>query len=104
MKTRYEELLERGKQRYGDKFDPSDLDPDFVNWYNCQDRIKLAYRPDPTWTVTGTIGVTTGWKPVFLIMRTKRSIGSSDTVMPGRWQVVAYKSGNRYIPCLGARV
>lgn len=28
-------------------------------------------------TERGTVGVTTGWKPVFILMRTKRSQGSS---------------------------
>jgi hypothetical protein len=31
-------------------------------------------------TKRGTVGVTTGWKPCFLLMLTKRSIGSSHTL------------------------
>ena len=62
---------------YGKKFDPSALDPRFVPFYEGGERIKIE---TCGMVVTGTIGITTGWKPCFLLMRTSRSIGSSYTL------------------------
>ncbi|MFA6016456.1 MAG: hypothetical protein WC742_15465, partial [Gallionellaceae bacterium] len=72
--TEYESMLSRRKQQYGDKFDPSELDKRFSNLLHTPYRIKVRF----SWgeVKTGTVGITTGWKPVFLLMLTKRSRGS----------------------------
>ena len=72
----YNEYLNRKQHEYGDKFDPSDLSKQFVQYYENQKRIKIQ----TSWgdTISGTVGITTGWKPVFILMRRKDSHGSSD--------------------------
>lgn len=77
--SRYESFLARKRAEYGDKFDPSDLDPRFIDAFNTGRRIALN-----TWgeRKTGTVGVTTGWKPVFLLMARRNCIGSSWTLSP----------------------
>lgn len=75
----YSEFLERKRREYGDKFDASDLDPRFIPFYESGERIKVETIGKP---MTGTVGVTTGWKPCFLLMRTKRSISSPWTLGP----------------------
>ena len=73
----YNEFLERKKKEYGDKFNPSNLNPNFIQFYNNGARIEVDFGYE---TKRGTIGVTTGWKPCFLLMLTKRSTGSSYTI------------------------
>ena len=76
--TKFEELLERKKQEYGRKFRVSSLDRRFIRYFNSGERIKVTYKYGKTTEVkTGTVGVTTGWKPVFLLVLTSRSLGSS---------------------------
>lgn len=82
MRTRFEDYLARQEVRWGDSFDPSDLDKRFIPFYNDNSRVKVRRHWDEgdEYAITGTIGITTGWRPCFLLMRTSRSIGSSDTL------------------------
>jgi hypothetical protein len=75
VRRSYKDYVSRKKAEYGDKFDESDLDPRFIPFYESGERIKID---DFGRTIGGTVGITTGWKPVFLLMRTSRSTGSSD--------------------------
>jgi hypothetical protein len=75
---KFGEFLSRKKEEYGSKFDSSDLSQKFVSSYNSGERVKVKFRYGET--KTGTVGVTTGWKPVFLLMLTSRSRGSSHTL------------------------
>lgn len=73
--TRYEDFIERKKREYGSKFDSSDLDKRFVKYFDSGQRIKVTFSYGES--ESGTVGITTGWKPVFLLMKTSRSHGSS---------------------------
>ena len=73
----YQSYLDSKKQQYGEKFDSSNLNPAFIPYYENQKRIEVDFGDDK---IRGRIGVTTGWKPCFLLMRTTRSIGSSWTI------------------------
>lgn len=77
MKRSFLIYVMRAKEEHGDKFDASDLNPDFITAYESGERIKVDFGHEQK---KGTIGVTTGWKPCFLLMLTKRSIGSSYTI------------------------
>ena len=70
----FTDLVNRRTAQYGDKFDVSDLDKRFIAYYQNGQRIKVE---TCGMIMTGTVGVTTGWKPAFLLMRTSRSMGSS---------------------------
>ena len=70
----FTDLVNRRTAQYGDKFDVSDLDKRFIAFYQNGQRIKVE---TCGMVMTGTVGVTTGWKPAFLLMRTSRSMGSS---------------------------
>jgi len=83
MLTKFELFCNRKAVEYGGKFDPSDLHPQFVQAFNSGERIGIDFVNDKGEvyeTKRGTIGVTTGWKPVFLLMLTKRSTGSVYTL------------------------
>ena len=73
----YAEYITRKKVEYGNKFDTSELNQNFVKYYENGKRITVDFGYEKK---RGTIGVTTGWKPVFLLMLTKRSLGSEYTI------------------------
>lgn len=80
----YADFIARKKAEYGSKFDASDLAPQFISYYESGQRIEVEFISSTTGkpyeTKRGRVGVTTGWKPVFLLMLTTRSIGSSYTL------------------------
>jgi hypothetical protein len=77
MKNDYASYIELKKARYGERFDASDLNQDFVKHFESGNRIEVDFGYE---TKRGTIGITTGWKPVFLLMLRKNSSGSSYTI------------------------
>jgi hypothetical protein len=94
--TKYEEYCARKRQQYGARFVPPPT-PEFVRYFNTGERVRVrfGYASEPE-ELTGTIGITTGWRPVFLLMRTTRSLGSPWTLSI-RDHVVAVKRGHRYM-------
>ena len=88
----YNEFIARQKRQFGEKFDPSCLDQRFVRFYESGNRIKVD---TGGMVVTGTIGVTTGWRPVFLLMRTARSLGSVWTLCE-KDVIIGVKRGKKY--------
>jgi len=90
--TKFHELLERKKEEYGDKFNDKDLAKKFISYYNNGYKIKVKFGDE---IITGRVGITTGWKPVFLLIRTERSIGSSYT-LSNRDKIIGIKIGNKY--------
>lgn len=77
---RLENLINGGYREHGEKFDTSGLNPLFHRHYESKDRIEVQFcdsKGNVYETKRGRVGVTTGWKPVYLLMLTKRSVGSS---------------------------
>lgn len=73
----YQEFLSRRKDEFGAKFNTDDLNPAFIPFFESGERITVDFGYEKK---RGIIGVTTGWKPCFLLMLTKRSLGSSYTI------------------------
>lgn len=90
---RYNDYLARQTVRHGDKFNPGGLDSRFVPYFEMGTRVKVR---TCGMDLTGTIGVTTGWGPCFLLMRTARSAGSSWTLGP-KDAILAVKRGKHYV-------
>lgn len=86
-RTKFEDYTARARIKHGDKFDDSGLDRRFVGAFNTGARIKVTCYGE---TLTGTVGVTTGWRPAFLLMRTARSLGSS-IILDASAEIVAIK-------------
>ena len=64
----------------GHHFDASELAPQFVDAFNggagFRVLVDFGYADEkPVW---GFVGITTGWKPCFLLMRRRGQIGSSE--------------------------
>lgn len=72
--TKFEDLLVSKREEHGSKFDDSHLAKEFIPFFNSGARIEVEFGGE---IKRGTVGVTSGWRPMFLLMLTKRSIGSS---------------------------
>lgn len=84
-------------REHGEKWDPSDLVPKFIPHFESGDRIRVQRRAgDYTYTRTGTVSVTTGWRPAFLLIHRASDIGSSD-VLGLVDEVIAVKRGRFYV-------
>jgi hypothetical protein len=77
MKRNYQELITRKQREHGAKFDTSDLNQEFIKHYESGERVTVNFGYEKK---RGTIGVTTGWKPCFLLMLRSNSRGSSYTI------------------------
>lgn len=95
--TRFEEYIERKRAQYGDKFDETDLLPQFRPFFDSGERIRVSTQYEEPYVRTGTVGVTTGWRPAFLLMHRSNAHGSSDLLGP-RDKIVAVKRGRTYEP------
>ena len=103
MTQSYQDFINRKSVQYGDKFDPSDLAPKFIPYFESGERIKIdCVGLDDEgrdvyghYIITGTIGVTTGSRPVFLLMARSNSSGSGNTIS-GRDRIIAVKRGRAY--------
>ena len=91
----FQEFAKRKRIEYGDKFDPSELAPQFFQYFKTGVRIKIKF-PNSLNEVTGTVGITTGWVPVFLLLRTSHSISSSHTLSEDD-KIIAVKVRNKYV-------
>jgi len=90
--SKYDDLIARKKNEYGKKFSTADLDKRFIKYFNSGERIKVN---DYGRVIYGNVGVTTGFKPVFLMIRHSRQIGSSD-VISKKTRIIAEQSGMGY--------
>jgi hypothetical protein len=77
MRQSFNSYIERKKAEYGDKFDASGLNPDFIQYFENGARIEVENEFQKR---RGTVGVTTGWRPCFLLMAQVNCMGSSDTI------------------------
>lgn len=73
----YQDYLERKTKEHGSKFDNSNLNKNFIKYYENNYRIEVDFGYE---VKRGRLGITTGWKPSFLLMLTTRSVGSSHLI------------------------
>ena len=88
-------IIAKGQDRYGDQFDPSTLiaTAQFAPYLHSGQRIKVQ---GPWETRTGTVGITTGWRPAFLLMHRSNAMGSSD-VLSIQDKIVGVQVGRTYV-------
>jgi len=79
---KFEAYCERKTAEYGARFVRPSGSPELVAAFNDGGRYEVdVYGPgDVRWIKRGRIGITTGWEPAFLLMSTRRSLGSSLTL------------------------
>jgi hypothetical protein len=78
MATKYESYVARGKAAWGRKFTTKELAKKFVPAFNSGARIRVKFSTGEV--LSGTVGATTGWRPAFLLVLSRRSLGSSWTL------------------------
>ena len=88
----YQEWHRRAEAQHGSRLSVAGLDSRFVRYFESGERIRVRCMGA---VITGTVGVTCGWFPVFLLIRTARSSGSSWT-LGSRDEVLAVKRGRKY--------
>jgi len=71
----FQEYLNKKNRQHNTQFDQSDLSKKFIPFFESQKRIKVQFSYGEI--KTGTIGITTGYKPAFLLMLRSNSTGSS---------------------------
>lgn len=76
----FTDYVARQRDRYGPQFDSSDLAPDFIPHFRTGQRLRVDLGHGLI--KSGTIGVTTGWHPAFLLLLTTRSTGSAYVLSP----------------------
>lgn len=87
----YTDMLVRFEARHGDKFDSSDLDPRFKQFYGTGARIGVRWDDDSERIEYGTVSVTTGWRPCFLLMHRSSDHGSGTLLDKHHWTIVKVK-------------
>lgn len=80
--SKFGNLCVRGEVKYGKMFDPTDLAPRFLRYFESGERIRVKLNSFGGIIKTGTVGVSTGHKPVFLLMYRKTDYGSPYTLSP----------------------
>lgn len=90
-RTRYEDACARGRAQYGDRYEPP-TGQALIAAYNAEGRVRVVttYPGGETYTRTGTVSLTTGWRPAFLLMHRSSDHGSSD-LLDERDEIIAYK-------------
>jgi hypothetical protein len=96
----YEISLKRGVQKWGAKFDTSSMDAckTLLTFFDGpRVRLTRTYENGETFTRSGRISRTTGWKPALILMSRSNAIGSSD-VLDANDKLVAVQVNGRYQP------
>ena len=78
--SKFTDYVTRKRLEYGDKFDPSELADKFRPYLHSSERITIEFcdaSGNCYETKRGTVGVTTGWRPSFMLMLRSNSTGSS---------------------------
>lgn len=101
--TEYERLLERKRSEHGDRFvEPWGVEK-FASFLHSGIRIRVrtTYPSGDVEERTGTVGITSGWRPAFLLMHRSSDHGSWDTI-DERDEITAVRwNGHDYEPVSG---
>lgn len=90
--NKYVEFKTKQMESKGMKFDTSGLAPKFIPYFESGQRIIV--RTHFNWVVRGYVGVTTGWKPSFILLSKSNSI-SSPVLLDNRYEIIG--TVNKYL-------
>lgn len=80
-RSSYAQYQVHKRRQFGAQFSTTDLAPQFVPYFESGARIEV--RSPSGWTRRGRVGITTGWRPAFLLMSRTNCRGSSDVLGAG---------------------
>ena len=75
----FNNYVERARAQHGDRLDLSELPEKFRPYFRERIRVRAPWggdRPEKN----GVLGVTTGWRPIFILMLRTGAVGSSYTI------------------------
>ena len=93
MNTREWEVYKAQRRREDPRWTDEELPAKLVPHFRSGVRIRVA---NGEYVRTGKVGITTGWRPAFLLMHRSSDTGSSD-VLNERDQITGVQSGRAYI-------
>jgi hypothetical protein len=93
-RRRFESYVTRAKQQHGDRLDLSEIPAKFIPYFQTGQRIRVRMYGEE---MTGTVSVTTGWRPALLLIRRANATGSSDLLRDDT-EIVAEQHGRTYVP------
>lgn len=94
MSRSWSATVQRLQHQFGDRLDLSEISEKFLPYYESGERIKVR---DADMEVTGTVSMTTGWRPCLLLMRRSSDHGSSHLLLD-RTELIAVQRGRKYVP------
>lgn len=81
IESKYARFVIRKRAEYGARFVEPSASAELIAAFNDGGRFEVDIMGgSPRWVKRGRIGVTTGWAPTFLLILTRRSLGSSITL------------------------
>ena len=95
--ARYEDPIALLRRRYGDKFSSAGLDSRFIPFFNNGMRIRVSEAGQEK---TGTVGMSAGLQPTFILMLRSSSIASSVLLGP-QTAIMGVKRNGRYVRYIG---
>ena len=98
MDRNYADFVYRKRREYGERFSEADLAARFIPFFESGERIRIVDLGGGE--TTGTVGVTTGWKPAFLLMRRSSDLGSEILLGP-ETKILAVQRHGRYVRYIG---
>lgn len=75
MRRNFFDWVSQKRRQFGTRFSTADLAEQFVPHFESGDRIEVLFSYGDI--VRGTVGVTTGWRPAFILLLRRNSMGSS---------------------------
>ena len=95
--SEWTDYVARAERTHGEKLDLSEINQAFVPYFRGP-RIKVRVWGDE---MTGTVGITTGWKPALLLMRRSSDHGSV-YLLESDAELVAVQRGRTYVPVVAS--
>ena len=97
----YSDLVRHFEAQYPGRFDDSELWPQFRSWVGYDGRIEVSGEHFAGRRRTGYLGVTSGWKPAFMLVAKTNSMGSSDLLGAGDQVIARQLADGKYHPISG---
>jgi hypothetical protein len=97
----YADLVEYFKRQHGDRFDDSELYSQFRPWVGYRGRIEISGEHFANRRRTGYLGVTSGWRPAFMLVSRSNATGSSDLLRRDDHVIARQLSDGKYHPVSG---
>ena len=90
----FDAYVNRARATHGAELDLSEIPAKFLPYFQTGQRIRVRMYDQE---ITGTVSVTTGWRPALLLMRRSNASGSSDLLRDDT-EIVAVQHGRTYVP------